>query len=506
MRTKKALVNSVINVISYILILVPNFIVRKFFLTYLGERWLGVNSLFNNIIGFLSIMELGIGSAIIFSLYKPFAENDKERIKGYLDYYRKFYLIIGNIILIIGICLTPILNIFIKNEVNIKLAIIGYILFLLNTYITYLFSYKSCLLSVAQEEYKLSISSALSKVIICTIQIVLLRLIPSFIIYLLIQLLINLFYYILLNRYIDSRYEWIKDTKGLITYTEKRKLTKNIRALFLHKIGMFVVNSTDNLLISYFIDLATVSKFNSFNMVIGACKTIIGKGISGVTASIGNLLVSEDTDNAYNVHKRIFFISFWIVSFICILLYNVLNQLIVLWLGESQLIDKFTFSILIFNLYFSAMRSSVEKFQEGSGNFVQDRYAPICESIINLISSIILVKCIGLPGIFLGTLISNISVVFWTKPLVVYKYVFNKKLREYYKMYFKYLVCGIIPLGVTILLSNKINNISFTSLIVNCLLNTVVINSLYLIIFCRNKELIYYKKLIITIIKKCKEK
>lgn len=502
MRTKKAAVNSIANILSYIIILVPNFLVRKVFLVNLGENWLGVNSLFANIIGLLSIMELGIGSAIVFSLYKPFEENNKEKVQGYLYYYKKFYSKLGKIILIVGLLLIPFLNIFINNELNMKMVTICYIICLCNTYITYIYSYKSCILNVAQEEFKLSISSTISKLIICILQIMFIMIIPSFVVFLSIQFIINLAYYIILNIYIDKKYSWINSSNGYIEISEKKSLTKNIKALFFHKIGSFVVDSTDNLMISYFINLSTVAKFNSYNMIISTCRNIVFKGLSGVTASIGNLLVTKDKKSAYDVHKKLFFLSFWIVSFICIMLFNVLDNFIIIWLGKDQLLDRFTVVILIFNLYFIAMRSSVERFKESSGNFSQDKYAPVFEAIINLGASIILVKKIGLPGIFLGTLISNLTVIFWTKPLIVYKYVFNVRVSEYYKMYFKYLGISIIPLVMSSYLCNKIiiNNI-YVSFLLECIIITLVVNSIYIIIFRNSNEFNYYKNMLYKLIR-----
>ncbi|MDK0919114.1 O-unit flippase [Clostridium perfringens] len=501
MRVKNSIINSIVNISSYLLILIPNFVVRKVFLQTLGDEWLGINSLYTNIIGFLSIIELGIGSAIIFSLYKPFADNDRAKIKGYLNFYRKFYKIIGTLILIIGLFFIPFLKFFIKGQVSIINANINFILFLINTYITYLFSYKLCLLNVAQEEYKISIATTLSKIIISLLQIWILNIYPSFELYLIIQIFIQILYYLILNIYIDKKYIWINNTIGNISVKEKKSLIQNMRALFMHKIGSFIVLGTDNLLITFFIDLATVAKFNSYNMIILAGKNIITKGLSGVTASIGNLLV-KNKSKAYFIHEKLFFLNFWIVSLFTIIMFNTLNQFITLWLGENQLLDNLTIILLLINFYFSCMRGSVERFQEGSGVYYYDRYASIIEAIINLISSIIFVNLIGLPGVFLGTLASNFLVIFWTKPFIIYKYVFKEKVINYYKIYFKYLFIAIIPFTICTILSSSIkSNIKWNSFILNVILNFIIINLVYLIIFFKNDNFIYFKDLTINFIK-----
>ncbi|EOU2021579.1 O-unit flippase, partial [Clostridium perfringens] len=244
---------------------------------------------------------------------------------------------------------------------------------------------KLCILNVAQEGYKISIATTISKILVAILQALLLIKYSSFYIYILIQIVINLIYYILMNLYIDKKYNWLKNIKGKISLEEKDSLIKNVKALFLHKIGSIVVFGTDNLVISAFINLCAVSKVNSYNMIISAVQGIIGNSMNAITPSIGNLLVEDNKKLAYTVHKRIFFLNFWVVSFIIISLFNTITQFVKLWLGDTQILSEFTISIILVNTYFQLMRSSVERFKDGSGNYYQDRYAAFFEAIINLI-------------------------------------------------------------------------------------------------------------------------
>jgi O-antigen/teichoic acid export membrane protein len=500
MRLRKASINIFINMITYILGFLPIFFVRKIFLVVLGNELLGLSSLYGNIIGILSIVELGIGTVIMFSLYKPFAENDIVKVKGYLNYYSRFYSIVGGVVLIIGILLLPCLNLFIKNEINMMEAQLYFVLYLINTIISYLFSYKICILNVSQEGYKVSISITVSKLITAILQVIILKFIPSFYLYIFIQILINLVYYILLNRYIDGRFKWIKTTEGNISNEDKEIMIKNVKALFLHKLGGIVLLSADGLVISSFINLNVVGRYYSYNMIIAALQGLISNALSGATASIGNLLVEEDKEKAYKIHSRLFLINFWVVSFMTIFLWNTIKQFITLWLGADQALDELTVGLLLVNFYFVSMRGSVERFKEASGNYYQDRYSPICEAVINIISSIILVKIIGLPGVFLGTLISNLSIVFWIKPKITYKYIFDRKLSEYFKTYFKYLFIAAVPLLITHFLTQGLRNISnIYAFGFNCLVNLIVINLIYIIIFLKNEHFIYFKDLLLKL-------
>lgn len=506
MRTRKSIINASINIVSMILIFFPNLIVRKLFLESLGADMLGLTSLYSNIIGWLSIAELGIGSAIIYSLYKPFSNNEYNIIRSYINYYKNIYRIVGIIILILGIIISIFIEVFVKGDINLYLARFGLILYLVNTFISYIFSHKICLLNLSQQYYKITIGTTISKLIIMIIQSIILTLYPNFIIYLLIQVVINLLYFIIINLYINKQYSWINEGKEQLQEQEKKELLKNIKAMFMHKIGSLIVFSTDNLIISKFIGLTELAKYTNYNTVIIAFQSLISAGLNGITASIGNLIAQDDKHKCYNIHKNIFFINFWMSSFIVISLYNTLNQFIVLWVGKESLINIDTLSIILVNLYFSCMRGPVEQFQSGSGKFYEDRYAPICEAIINLLSSLILVKYIGLSGVFIGTLISNLTVIFWTKPLVVYKYVFNKSIIDYFKMYFKYIIISIIPLTLTSIFTYNIKfNYTIYSFIINCIINIIVINLVYLIIFFKTEEFKYFSDITLNIIKKIKE-
>lgn len=507
MRVKKASVNVFINLLTFIIGMLPAFIVRKAFLDSLGNELLGLTSLYTNIIGLLSIVELGIGSAIIYSLYKPFAENDREKVKGYLNFYAKLYKWVGLVILGLGLLMIPFLHFFVKDQVNLQDAQIYFLLFLINTLISYFFSSKLSILNVAQDEYKISLATTASKLLLFILQYALLQIYPNLYIFLLIQIFINSIYYLFMNRYIDKKYSWLKQTTGTMEVEERKSLIKNVKALFLHKIGGVLVLGTDNLVISSFMNLTVVGIFNSYSMILGAAQGLIASSLSGVAASVGNLLVACDKTMVYKIHRRLFFFSFWIVSFGTISLFNTIQQFVFIWLGEGQILDQWTIILLLLNFYFFLMRGSVERFKEGGGIYHQDRYAPLIEAAINLVASIVLINLIGLPGVLLGTLLSNFTVIFWVKPKMVYKYIFEKKLSAYFIMYFKYLSVGMIPLLLTYAATMPFKEVNtMAALAGNCLLNIVIINLFYYLIFRKNEEFKYFAGLLATLLIKLKSR
>lgn len=497
MRTRKATINIIVSIITYMVGYIPQFLIRKIFLEALGDNLLGVSSLYSNIIGYLSIAELGIGSAIIYSLYEPYEKRDKDIVSQLINFYSKIYKLIGLFILCMGLIIMPFIHLLIKdNPIELSELRICFMIILVDTAVSYFYSYKQSLLFVNQENYLVSIASTLSKLALSIIQVLILKLIPNFSIFLLAQLFTNLMYYIFLNKYIDHKFSWIDKKAKNLDPTVKRILFRDIKALFIHKFGGVAVSGTDNLIMAAFINLEAVARFNSYNMVLNALKNMFGTAMNSLTPSIGNLLVTRSKEYALEIHNRIFFLTYWISSIVIIICYNCLTQFVILWLGESQIIDNYSLILIYINLYFSMMRTSVEKFKDGSGNFYQDRFAPIIEGILNLIISVISVQYIGMAGIFLGTVISNFAVIFWTKPYITYKYVFQISVQEYYKRYFLYAFIFIVNLNISHVITMTLAKIyTIPMLVANLLVNFFVINALLLIWFAKNKDFKYFYKL-----------
>ncbi len=400
--------------------------------------------------------------------------------------------------LIGGIIIMPFLKFLIQGEIDPRLASIGFLLYLFNSVISYMFSNRICILNVAQEVYKVTIGTTTSKLLILLLQFIMLKKNPNFIAFMTIQLLVNIVYYIAINIYIVIKFPWINKGKENLKKSETKPLLKNMKAMFMYKISSLVVYCTDNLIISTFLGLSVLANYTNYQMVISAFQSLIVTGLGGITASIGNLLTNEkDNEQAYEVHKKIFFIISWMSSFILISLYNTLNQFIGIWIGKVYLLDNVTLIIILINSYVLLMKESVEQFQNGKGLFYQLRYAPLCEAILNFILSVILVRRIGLLGIFIGTLVSHMVVTFWTKPYIVYKYVFKMNIVIYFKLYIKYLLLALIPLVVTNYMTIPVKeNYTILSFIANCFINIVAINLIYLVIFYRTSEFKYYYGLI----------
>ena len=275
----------------------------------------------------------------------------------------------------------------------------------------------------------------------------------------------------------------------------------------LHNIGSYIVNGTDNILISSLINVKSVGLYSNYTMVMNQLSAIVSQVLGGIGASVGNLIATEDSNKRYTIFKVTHFINFWIYSFSVIFLYNLLEPFIDWWLGKGLLLDKMTLIVILLNYYLMGLRNTVLTFKSKAGIFDEDKYFPLIESIINLIGSLILVKYFGLAGIFLGTTISTLAIPMWTQPKLVFNKIFNLSLSEYYKKYSLYAVTTIGIGFITTLSCNivQVNNL-FLSLIIKGIICVIIPNCLYLILFFKSEEMKYLFTIIKPMINKIKNK
>ena len=503
--------NSVKN-LSYALIgqgigFIISFIARIFFIQILGREYLGLNGLFTNVLTILSLAELGVGEAITYSLYKPLAMKDTRKCTMLMQVYKKVYNIIGLAILIIGISLTPLLPYIIKNMPDIPLINLIYILFVINTAVSYFFSYKRNLIIADQKRYIATFYRYVAHAVFTFLEIVYLVLFKNYIGYLIIMILATLADNIMVSRKANKLYKFLNSKEEIpLDEESKKSIIKNTKAMMMHKVGGVVVNSTDNILLSMFVSLDSVGLYSNYFFVTNALNSVTTHVFNSLTASVGNLFATSDSKNAYRVFKDVYFLNYFMYSFIAVSLLCLFNPFIELWVGSDYLFSFDIVCIIVINFYITGMRKSVLTFREASGLFYKDRWKSVFEAVINLVTSIILAIYLGTFGVFLGTLISSVTVCVWVEPLVLYKYGFKEKLREYFKLYFMYLLIVIVECFITYYLCSFITLGRFVSLIIKGIICLLIPNIINIILFRNTKEYQYFKGLIKKILSKLKRK
>lgn len=494
MRIKHSIKNIKIGVFTQVVMILLGFISRKVFIDSLGTEYLGINGIMTNVISIMGLVESGIGISIVYSLYKPLAENNRTAIIGLVQLYRKLYRIIAIIIFSISMVMFPIILRLVKDTNNSVIYIgIVFLIFLLQNMLSYIFAYKISLIDADQKGYKLTRINLIFQVVSTVIKILILKVFSSYIVFLLIGFISLLIQNIVCSKIVDKEYPFIKtQEKYSIDSDVKKDINKNVRALFLANIGTQMVFGTDNLLISAFVNVTTVGLYSNYTLVINQLSALFNPIIHGIGASVGNLIAVESKERTYFIFKITFFVNFIIYSFCSIVVFNVLEPFIDLWLGTGFLLDKVTFLAIIVNFYLTGMRASINIFRSKAGTFTQDKYMPLVEAVINLVASVILVRKFGLIGIFMGTTISSLAIPIWNSPRIAYKVVFDKPVFEYFITYIKYIIVTcVVGVVCTSVCNALFTGYSFISIVGRGLTCSAIIGIIYLIIFLKSEELKY---------------
>lgn len=492
MRSKKSIKNLFFAVGGNVINILITFISRTFFIKLLGNEYLGINGLFSNILTLLSLAELGVGASITYCLYKPLANREINKIKSLMNFYKKAYMTIGIIIIALGILIMPFIEYFISEVPSIDNLQFIFLLFVINTASSYLFSYKKAIISADQNNYIVSIYQYTAFLIQNIGQIIILYITRNFILYLIMQILVTVLHNIFISKKADKLYPFLKDKNSeKLDIRTFNLIKKNVSAMIFHKIGSMVVNSTDNILISKLISIKSVGIYSNYSLLINAINGMLVQVFSVLTPSIGHLNSTESNEKIFDTFKNILFVNFWIYSFSSICLANLINPFIEIWIGNSMKLQNEVVLVLIINFYLSGMRRTTLSFRDALGLYWYDRYKPIAECIINLIASIILANKYGIIGIFMGTTISTLATSFWIEPLILYKYGFKKntdELLEFFKTIFKYTIVLLIVLLINFIICSYIVLYPLIEFIIKLFICIIIPNLIFIILFKNYKE------------------
>ena len=499
-RKKSSFKNMITAVSSNVLTIIVGLVAQAVFIKILGSEYLGLNGLFSNVISMLGIVELGMGSAIIYNMYKPIAEEDHEKINSLMQFYKKSYRIITLIISIIGIMIIP----FIKYIVDIESVTVGinvylvYILFLLETICSYILSYKRSMLYADQKEYITNIIHMGYTILVNTMQLTFLYFTHDYYLYLIIKVMMRLVENIVISSYVNRRYSYLLDNNitKLDSKTEK-DIFQKIKALFFHKIGTFIVSGTDNIIISKYLGLVTVGLYSNYYMIINAVQTVINHIIQATRASVGNLLVTESKTKQFDIFNKIRFVNFWISCFSSICIFVIMDSFITIWIGYKFVLPTKVLLVLVINFFIVSSRSTYGAFKEAAGIFYEDRFVPIIESILNIVLSIIFVKKFGLMGVFMGTIASGLVLWCYSYPKYVYNKLFGRKISDYMKETIYYFIIFILIAGFTYSLAILISfdNV-YLQFISNVLIALIVPNVIMLLLFSKDENFKYFINMI----------
>lgn len=493
MRTVNSFKNIAVGMGGQLLTTLLQFISRAVFIRTIGLAYLGVNGLFSNVLLLLNIMELGIGSAIVFSLYKPLASGDEQKVRACMALMKRAYNIIGLCVLAAGLALLPVLPYLMKGTTDLVDINTVYLLYVAQSATSYwFFSYKGVILNADQKRYVASLVSHGVRILTVAVQIAILCLFRSFLGYVAVGVVSNVVRNLFIALAVNRRYPYMKKRcTEKLPKEERRAIFKNIYGLSLNKMSSAVLNGTDNLVISGIIGTIVVGYYSNYLMVLVAITNAAQIVFSAFTSSIGNLYAEQGKEKSEFVFRCLNFLNFWVYGFCAICLWELLPPFITVLAGEGAVFSAAVTLAIVMNFLTEGLQNAVISYRDACGLFWQGRYRPVATIFINIAVSVALAYKIGILGVILGTIVSRFVTTWWFEPKLIHKYAFGISSRGYFLRYFRSLAVICIT-GVAVhLITLPFAEVTAFNFVVRCAVCAVVPNAVFFLMFRKSREFKY---------------
>ena len=427
------------------------FVINQYFATYMGIDNLGLMKLFTQMIVYLNLAELGLAEASSYALYKPLRDKDISMVNTIISTINSFYKNIALIVFVCGLGINFIIPYFINIAQHGKDIYLYWTLYVLNTSISYFFAKYSILFTANQEYGFVRIIQGSGKIIFQILQIFILMKTKSFTLFIFMITLENLYNYYFYKKHYQKNYDYLKGTKQ-----REKSILVNMKKLLYHRIGGLIVFNTDYIVLSKFTTLSIVATYSSYLMIYQMAVTIMNIPTSVLRPAVGIFVARSKKEESYKYWRELYGVYFAVATIFVISIYILIIPFIKLWLGERFILSKLTIVLILINLFIHLTRMITDIFKDSFG-FFEDIYSPILESGINLILSLILVRKLGLNGVIIGTMTSNIIVIFLLKPILVLKRCFEKNILDYLVIILKLSTLSALSIGIILNLINILN-------------------------------------------------
>jgi len=426
---------------AQLLVTLLGFVSRTVFIRVLGMEYSGVNGLYTSILDVLSLTELGLADVVIYSLYKPLAEGNTDRLAALMGYYKTIYRYIAAIVGCIGLALIPVLRLLVKSEIDQFHLVLYYLMFLANSVCSYLLVYKSSIIQADQKRYLISKYTMLFKLLTTLLQIALLLVLRNFTVYLSIQIGMTILNNLYVSKKADRMYPFLREKKEL-PQEEKKSIFRDVRHMFSYKAGGQLLNGTDNLYISSMISTATVGIYDNYTMIQTMVVTAFTNTLNqAVLGSIGNLNATGTREQKKQVFDAYSLVFTWIATFCTLSLLALYNPFILLWAGEDWLLPMSTVAVICLNFFLPNVLTPVWSYRNTTGLFRETRNILLYAAAINLVLSYFMGVRWGLTGILAATSVSRLVTSFWFEPYLLHKQIFGCSSVPYF-------LCQGLHLGI----------------------------------------------------------
>ena len=500
-RTKHAKAGIITGMISKLVHMGMPFITRTALLYILGTEYLGLSGLFSSLLSFLSLAELGVSNALVYSMYKPIADEDEQTVCALLNLYRKLYRMIGLVILPAGLVCVPFLRHFISGDVpaDVNLYVL-YGIYLGNTVCSYfLFAYRSSLLTAHQRIDVTNVIDSTVSAVVWAVQIGMLLVLRSYYAYVIFMPISNVVGNLIRLYWTKKLYPQYTP-KGKVDPALEKSIYKKIKALMGAKISTTVLHSSDNLVISAFLGLTMVTVYENYHFLMSSVGGFLGIVYSVILPGVGNSLVTETREKNYRDFKKFVFLNNWIVGWCAVCFICLYQPFMKLWVGETLMLPFSVVVLIVIYFILYQGRKVVITYKDAAGLWWEDRFRPFVMAATNLFSNLIMVRFIGIWGIVLSTVLSLCVSVPW-ETWTVFRHVFKRSAGEYYRTLGRFLavvtLASAVTLGVCQVCSEGIG-----AILVRGGICAVVPNVIFYLAFRRQEEFAEAKALVLRLIKR----
>ncbi|MGN0436150.1 MAG: lipopolysaccharide biosynthesis protein [Wujia sp.] len=481
-------------------ILLP-FIIRTAIMYYMGLEYLGLNSLFGSLLWVLNLAELGVGSAMVYSMYQPIIDGDSNQICALLNLYKKYYRIIGVVIATIGLVITPFIPYLIKKDIPEDTDV--YVVYLLNLFSTvlsyWLFAYKQSILVAHQRSDLVSKVRLITNSLMYGAQVLVIIFFKDYYLYLIIAIIQQIITNFIVAFVSAKKYPQYKAI-GKLDDRIITKINGRIKDLFLTKLGAVIVSSADSIVISAFLGLSLLAIYNNYYYILTAAMSLVKVVFDSCMSGIGNSILTDTREKVYKDLNTLTFIVLWLVGVCAVCLLCLLQPTMKIWAGEDKLLG---FNVIIcFIVYFlvDQLNQLFLTYKDAAGIWHEDRFRPIVTALVNLLLNIVLVQFIGIYGVILSTVISVVCV---GMPWILYNLsttLFKRSLKGYTVRLLGYVgVIGIVA-TITLLVCNCIPDGGILLLLVKAAICVIVSNILFLLAYFKTKAFQETKAVVIRIL------
>lgn len=391
--------------------ILAKFIMRRFFVKYISDDYLGLDAVFTNIIGLMNLAELGIGSAVFYALYQPLAENDNEKILGVMQLLAKVYRAIAFLLCGFGMLLMPLIPIFAPETKNLPHVYLLFGFYLANTCVSYLFTYKGLLASADQKNYITLRNHYIFIIALNFTQILIIYFTRSFFVYAAVQSIFTLAEGISLSIIMNRAYPILKRKKKVnLPKNITIKIWMDVRKIVVGKIGNTIICSTDNLILSKVVGLSQTGVYSNYVLVKASLQAIVCQFQSAISASIGNIVVLGEREKELDYFWFLNFITTSLYALTGVCMFNLMQPFVAYWLGGSYVMDYAVLLCITVIYYYGGIRGNFGTFSMAHGMFDLEAKKTILEAGANLFLSIVLALKFGLLGVLGGTIVSSLFI------------------------------------------------------------------------------------------------